>query len=183
MGGRTKPDGTVDFTNFDHNDANPLQGATLTTEDPLTGLNELAAQVEASGITTVNGDVIIDDRLFTGTLADKPVTPTINNQNLLDILITPGAADAAPSVALTPAVAPWTIDNRIQTVAEGAEAKLKNPKVDPANPTTLVLEGAIAAGSEPTLKVYEFEDPATFARTAFIEALKRAGVAVSAGLA
>ena len=180
MGGRTKPDGTVDFTNLDHNDANPLPGATLTTEDPLTGLNELAAQVKASGITTVNGDVIIDDRLFTGTLANKPITPIIINQNLLDILITPGAADEAPSVALTPAVAPWTIDNRIQTVAKGAEAKLKNPKVDPANPTTIVLEGTIAAGSEPALKVYEFEDPATFARTAFIEALKRAGVAVSA---
>ena len=26
MGGRTKPDGTVDFTNLDHNDANPLPG-------------------------------------------------------------------------------------------------------------------------------------------------------------
>ena len=96
MGGRTKPDGTVDFTNLDHNDANPLPGATLTTEDPLTGLNELAAQVKAS-------------------------------------------------VALTPAVAPWTIDNRIETVAEGAEPKLKNPKVDPADPTTIVLEGTIAA--------------------------------------
>ena len=166
MGGRTKPGGTVDFTNLDHNDANPLPGARLTTEDPLTGLNELAAQVKASGITTVNGDVIIDDRLFTGTLANKPITPIIINHNLLDILIIPGAADEAPSVALTPAVAPWSIDNRIQTVAEGAEAKLKNPKVDPANPTTIVLEGTIAAGSEPALKVYEFEDPATFARTA-----------------
>ncbi|HOZ58691.1 MAG TPA: D-alanyl-D-alanine carboxypeptidase, partial [Nakamurella multipartita] len=31
MGGRTKPDGTVDFTNLDHNDANGIPGATLTT--------------------------------------------------------------------------------------------------------------------------------------------------------
>lgn len=30
MGGRTKPDGKVDFTNLDHNDANDLPGATLT---------------------------------------------------------------------------------------------------------------------------------------------------------
>lgn len=180
MGGRTKPDGTVDFTNLDHNDANPLPGATLTTEDPLTGLNELAAQVKASGIDTVNGDVVIDDRLFTGKLDGKPVTPIVINQNLLDILITPGATDEAPTVALTPAVAPWTIDNRIQTVAAGVEAKLKDPKVDPANPTTIVLEGTIAADSEPSLKVYEFEDPSTFARTAFIEALERAGVSVSA---
>ena len=34
MGGRTKPDGTVDFTNLDHNDANCIPGATLTHRGP-----------------------------------------------------------------------------------------------------------------------------------------------------
>ena len=42
MGGRTKPNGDVDFTNLDHNDANDLPGATLTPENPLTGLDQLA---------------------------------------------------------------------------------------------------------------------------------------------
>ena len=51
MGGRTKPDGTVDFANLDHNDANPIPGATLTPEDPLAGLDELAAQVKRPGST------------------------------------------------------------------------------------------------------------------------------------
>ncbi|MFB2598492.1 D-alanyl-D-alanine carboxypeptidase/D-alanyl-D-alanine-endopeptidase [Herbiconiux sp. P17] len=181
MGGRTKADGTVDFANLDHNDANPLPGATLTPEDPLTGLDELAAQVKASGITAVNGDVVVDDRLFTGTLDDKPITPIIINQNLLDILITPGAAAGDPAtVALTPAVAPWTMDNQVQTVAPGEEAEVDDPTVDPANPNTIVLTGTIEAGVDPQLKVYEFDDPATFARTAFIEALGRAGVTVSA---
>lgn len=180
MGGRTKPDGTVDFTNLDHNDANPLPGATLTPEDPLTGLDELAAQVKASGITAVNGDVVVDDRLFTGTLDDKPVSPIIINQNLLDVLVTPGAAGEAASGQLTPAVAPWTLDNRVQTVAAGEEAELDDPVVDPADPHVIVLTGTIAADSDPSLKVYEFDDPATFARTAFIEALGRAGVTVSA---
>jgi len=73
MGGRTKPDGTVDFTNLDHNDANGIPGATLTTEDPLTGLNDLAAQVKAAGITTVSGDVIVDDRLWD---THTPAAPT-----------------------------------------------------------------------------------------------------------
>jgi D-alanyl-D-alanine carboxypeptidase len=53
MGGRTKPDGTVDYTNLDHNDANAIPGATLTPEDPLTGLDDLAAQVKAAGVSTV----------------------------------------------------------------------------------------------------------------------------------
>ena len=181
LGGRTKADGTVDYANLDHNDANPLPGATLTPEDPLTGLDELATQVKASGITTVNGDVVVDDRLFQGTLARQPITPIIVNQNLLDLLVTPGAAagDAA-TVALTPAVAPWTVRNEVTTVAAGKAAKLEDPVLDPGDPHTIVMQGTVAAGSDPALKVWAFADPATFARTAFIEALARAGVTVSA---
>ena len=44
----------------------------------------------------------------------------------------------------------------------------------------IVLTGTITADSDPVLKVYAFKDPATFARTAFIEALGRAGVTVTA---
>lgn len=180
MGGRTKADGTVDFTNLDHNDANPLPGATLTPEDPLAGLDELAAQVRASGVTAVNGDVVVDDRLFTGTLSGKPVSPIVINQNLLDILITPGAEGEPATAALTPAVAPWKLDLQVQTVAPGEETEIEAPKVDPADPATIVVTGTITADSEPALKVYEFDDPASFARTALIEALQRAGVTVTA---
>ncbi|MFB2583738.1 D-alanyl-D-alanine carboxypeptidase/D-alanyl-D-alanine endopeptidase [Herbiconiux liukaitaii] len=180
MGGRTKADGTVDFANLDHNDANPLPGATLTPEDPLAGLDELAAQVKASGISAVNGDVVVDDRLFTGELQDKPVTPTVINQNLLDVLITPGAAGEPATAALTPAVAPWTLDNQVMTVAAGEESGIAAPKPSPTDPNTLVITGTIAEGDDPSLKVYELEDTATFARTALIEALGRAGVTVTA---
>ncbi|MCS5718778.1 D-alanyl-D-alanine carboxypeptidase/D-alanyl-D-alanine-endopeptidase [Herbiconiux sp. CPCC 205763] len=180
MGGRTKPDGTVDFTNLDHNDANPLPGATLTTEDPLAGLDDLAAQVKASGISAVNGDVIVDDRLFTGELSKQPVTPIIINQNILDILVTPGTAGEPASVALTPAVAPWTVVNTVQTVAAGEKAALGTPLVSADDPHRIVMSGTIAADSDPALKVFAFDDPAPFARTAFIEALGRAGVTVTA---
>lgn len=180
LGGRTKADGTVDFTDFDHNDANPLPGATLTPEDPLAGLDELAAQVRAAGIDTVTGDVVVDDRLFTGTLAGAPISPIVVNQNLIDVLVTPGAVGDTASVELIPAVAPWTVDNRVRTVAAGADAGLVDPYVDEDAPSTIIVEGTIAADSAPELKVYEFDDPATFARTAFIEALGRAGVTVSA---
>lgn len=180
MGGRTKANGSVDFTNLDHNDANPLPGATLTPEDPLTGLDTLAAQVRASGITAVNGDVVVDDRLFSGELAGQPITPIVINQNLIDVVTSPGAAGEPATAVLTPAVAPWKLDNRVQTVAADGTTKVKPPRVDPADPTTLILEGTIAANNEPVLKVYEFDDPSTFARTAMIEALGRAGVTVSA---
>jgi len=179
MGGRTKPDGTVDFTNLDHNDANGIPGATLTTEDPLTGLNELAAQVKAAGINTVSGDVIVDNRLWAPhTLAEEPITPIIINQNVIDLTITPGAEGQPATTAIWPVVAPWTVDTQVQTVAAGT--KDTGFKVTSPADGKIVLTGTITADSDPVLKVYAFKDPATFARTAFIEALGRAGVTVTA---
>ena len=177
MGGRTKPDGTVDFTDLDHNDANPLPGATLTTEDPLTGLNDLAAQVKASGIDAVTGQVIVDDRLFQGELAEEPITPIVINQNILDLQITPGEVGEPATVELSPAVAPWRVVSDVQTVPAGEDAELTNPRS--AGGGQILISGSIAADSEPQLKVLVLEDPATFARTAFIEALGRAGVSVA----
>nr|WP_315269194.1 D-alanyl-D-alanine carboxypeptidase/D-alanyl-D-alanine-endopeptidase [Microbacterium lemovicicum] len=178
LGGRTKADGTVDFANFDHNDANPVPGATLTPEDPLTGLDDLAAQVRASGITSVAGGVTVDDRLFQGQLAGEPITPIIVNQNILDVLITPGQPGAPATVELTPAVAPWQIVSNVTTVAAGADAKVDDPVA--GAPGQIVVNGSVAAGSEPQLKTFLLRDPSTFARTAFIEALGRAGVSVAA---
>lgn len=176
LGGRTKADGTVDYTNLDHNDANPLPGATLTTEDPLAGLDDLAAQVKASGIDAVSGTVVVDDRLFQGTLDDEPITPIVVNQNLIDVLVTPGAPGEPATVEMSPKVSPWRIVSAVQTVDAGAEFTVTNPA--DGGDGAIAVGGTIAADSEPVLKVFALEDPATFARTAFIEALGRAGVAV-----
>lgn len=178
LGGRTAADGTVAFTDLDHNDANPLPGATLTTENPLAGLDELAAQVKGAGIDTVAGEVIVDDRLFQGSLADEPITPIVVNQNLIDVLVTPGQPGEPASVQLTPVVSPWRVVSEVTTVAAGEDASLSNPEV--TGPGEITITGTIAADSDPVLKVSVLEDPASFARTAFIEALGRAGVTVSA---
>jgi D-alanyl-D-alanine carboxypeptidase/D-alanyl-D-alanine-endopeptidase (penicillin-binding protein 4) len=178
MGGRTKPDGTVDFTNLDHNDANGVPGATLTTEDPLAGLDQLAAQVKAAGINTVSGDVIVDDRLWDPSeLEDQPITPIIINQNVIDLTTTPTTVGQTAASAMSPQVAPWTIDNQVMTVAAGGTTAIKVVSPDQK---TLVMTGTIAADAKPTINVYAFADPATYARTAYIEALNRAGVTVTA---
>jgi D-alanyl-D-alanine carboxypeptidase/D-alanyl-D-alanine-endopeptidase (penicillin-binding protein 4) len=44
----------------------------------------------------------------------------------------------------------------------------------------VVLSGTIAADAGPAVNTYDFQDPARYARTAFIEALRRAGVTVKA---
>src|SRR5215210_3152722 len=54
MGGRTAPNGTVSYTPIDHTYANDVPGATLTPEDPLAGLDDIAGQVRESGITRVD---------------------------------------------------------------------------------------------------------------------------------
>ncbi|KDA05100.1 D-Ala-D-Ala carboxypeptidase [Microbacterium sp. CH12i] len=178
MGGRTKDDGSVDFTNLDHNDANFLAGSTLTPEDPLTGLNELAAEIKAAGIDSVGGDVVVDDRLFTGTLGGEPITPIIINQNLIDIMVHPGEPGEMATVDMTPVVSPWIVTSTVKTVEAGGTTSISLPK--PTREGEILVEGTIAADSDPQLKVHAFTAPATFARTAFIEALERAGVSVAA---
>ena len=64
MGGRTLPDGTMAFKDNDHTYANGNDKAQLTETDPLAGLKSLAKQIAAAGIQHINGDILIDDRLF-----------------------------------------------------------------------------------------------------------------------
>lgn len=180
MGGQTGPDGRVVFTNMDHNDANLLPGAMIAENNPLAGLDRLARKVKASGITTVSGDVVIDDRLFvTQDLGenDGPVSPIIISNNLIDLVTLPTRPGAPASIRMRPIVAPWTIDNRVRTVAANRRTSIVVTSDDAG---VITLTGTIAAGSAPALKVWPITDPATFARTAFIEALGRAGVSVTA---
>ena len=178
MGGRTKPDGTVDFADLDHNDANAIPGAQLTPEDPLAGIDDLARQVRASGITSVTGDVLVDDRLWDAhELADEPITPIIVNNNVIDLVTTPGAVGATAAVEMRPVVAPWRVTSRVSTVAAGGTTRIL---VTSPSPGVIELTGTIAADSAPTVNVHAVDDPASFARSALIAALGRAGVSVAA---
>jgi D-alanyl-D-alanine carboxypeptidase/D-alanyl-D-alanine-endopeptidase (penicillin-binding protein 4) len=181
MGGRTKPDGTVDFTNFDHSDANTFPGmATLTSEDPLAGLNQLAQQVQQSGITRVNGDIVIDGRLFqTDTTLNPavPTTPIIINDNLIDITSTPGAQGQPASVTWRPQTAAYTVDSAVTTGAANSAITLQTSLESAGK---IKITGSVPAGHAPIITTYQVQDASAFARTALIEALERAGVHVSA---
>src|SRR5919107_5693514 len=185
MGGRTTTDGTVAFTSVDHTYANDVPGATLTSEDPLAGLDEIADQVRESGITRVDGDVIIDDRLFDPPPSGDPdpnldpwPSPITINDNVIDVEITPGEVGEAPeSVTWRPQVSPYQIDVQARTVAAGDPNTVS---VSPASDGRIVVSGNIASDAGTLLRVAPVEDPAAFARTALIEALERVGVSVSA---
>jgi serine-type D-Ala-D-Ala carboxypeptidase/endopeptidase (penicillin-binding protein 4) len=178
LGGRTTASGGIDWTNFDHTDANAIPGATLTPEDPLAGIENLARQVRASGIDRVDGDVLIDDRLFTATFQPQP-TPVMINDNLIDLVASPTTPGQPARFSYRPHAATLTVDARVRTVASGQPSQLTFAGQAPGR---ITVRGTVAAGSAPLVQVAPIADPAAFARTAFIEALNRAGVSVTARL-
>jgi D-alanyl-D-alanine carboxypeptidase/D-alanyl-D-alanine-endopeptidase (penicillin-binding protein 4) len=179
MGGRTNADGAIAFTDHDHTYGPP--DAILTAPDPLAGLNELARQAAANGIKRIEGEVRVDDRLFdkeTGTgSGPSRLTPIIVNDNLIDLIITPGAEGEFAAVTTRPETAAWLIDARIETVAQGQKTTIT---LTSPLPGRLVAHGQIAVDSGPRVEIFEVEDAAAFARALFIEALQRQGIRVNA---
>jgi D-alanyl-D-alanine carboxypeptidase/D-alanyl-D-alanine-endopeptidase (penicillin-binding protein 4) len=182
LGGRTLPNGTMAFADNDHTYADATSTtAAVTATDPLAGLKELARQVKAEGIERVEGDVLIDARLFetarsSGSGPDR-VSPILVNDNVLDILIEPGAAAGQPAkVRLRPDTASVLVDAQIQTVASGGP----NISVGRPGPGRVVVRGEVAVSSRPLVRIAAVDDAAAFARALFIETLRREGVAVRA---
>ena len=176
LGGRTKPDGTIDWTNFDHGDANAIPGATLTPEDPLAGIKDLARQVRRSGIRRVEGDVIIDNRLFVAEFDPQP-TPVMINDNLIDVVVTPTAPGRKARVTFRPRAATYVVEARVNTVAATGPTTVR---VTGQAPGRITVSGTIPAGAQPLVQVAPIADPASFARTVFIQALRNAGVRIDA---
>jgi D-alanyl-D-alanine carboxypeptidase/D-alanyl-D-alanine-endopeptidase (penicillin-binding protein 4) len=181
FGGRLKPDGTLDIPDFDHGDANALPGfATLTPESPLVALDDLAHQVTASGVKRIRGDVVIDDRLWVPfRVGPLPITPIVVNDNLIDLSTTPAQEGGAATVEWRPQTAMYQVDAQVTTVAAGGTPKIE---VTTPAPHQILVRGTIPVGTKPFVQTVQVEDPEAFARTLFIEALGRAGVAVDAPL-
>lgn len=185
MGLREKPGGSMVYDsapNFDHTYANTGLPTVPVDGRPLAGLNRLARQVANSGIDRVTGDVVIDDRLFDTFFGwldaeTSPMTPIWINENRIDITSTPRAVGQRAALDYRPRTAAYTVRSAVETVAASQETAIE---VSQPRPGVFRVEGQIAADAGPTLRVGEIPNPAEFARTAFIQALRRAGVAVQA---
>jgi len=195
FGGRRIDANTVQYTGFDHNDANGLGTAILTPQDPLFAVDDLARQVRAAGITSVSGDVVVDDRLFqpyrvpNGNLL---ITPVMLNENQVDVTVTPGEPGAPATVVHRPETAALTVDGSVGTGAAGSAATVQlsddtRPDCIGTPGCTATVTGSIPAGyaaplsGEPSfVGTFRIERPNDFVRTAFIQALVRAGVSVGA---
>ena len=189
LGGRDLPDGTVAFTSFDHTESNSLGSSILTAPDPLAGIEALAAEVAASGITRVAGDVVVDDRLFEAFRVPNGnvlITPVLVNDNLVDVTILPGTPGGPAEVDWRPKSAAFTVRNEATTVAAGEETDI-TLSVAPDDPAVGIVGGTIALDYVPSLpgvstlvRTFPLADPSAYLRTVFIEALAKAGVTVDA---
>jgi serine-type D-Ala-D-Ala carboxypeptidase/endopeptidase (penicillin-binding protein 4) len=191
FGGRSGPDGCTVFKNNDHTYADGTPGgADLTDTDPLGALKSLAQQVKAAGITTINGDVLIDDRLFqmaegSGS-GPRVISPIIVNDNVIDLTISPGknAGDRA-HVSIRPATKFLNNDIDLITVAnDGPKAFRERPtfNVLSFDPQEFSMRGRIPVGTKPIVSILGMRRPADFARTLFIECLQAEGIRVLAPL-
>ncbi len=183
LGGRTGPRGKLAFKDHDHIYAGFLStNVELTDTDPLAGLADLARQVKASGIRRIDGDVLIDTRLFVHARGSGsgPVllTPIVVNDNLVDVVLTPADKPGRPASAALRPRTPWVqIDAQVDTVPADQKTKIG---VEQVGPQRYVLRGQVHAGSAPVVRICPIDDPTGFARALFIEALRREGVSVFA---
>lgn len=182
LSNRIRPDGTLAFVDEDHTYGGPaLPG------DPLTVIRALAQQVKAAGIRTVNGRVLVDVSLFReggrdGGTGDV-VSPIMVNDNVIDAVVTPGAHAGDPVVLQTMPVTGYAhFINHLTTGAAGSPADADDPAAltNADGSETFTLTGSLPAGGTPITFPVAVGSPSRFAATTFREALKDAGVMVTA---
>ncbi len=182
LGGRTGPDGSLVFKDEDHTYAGGNLRSEIVPTDPLAGLEHLAREVQAAGIKEITGDVIVDDRLFAPAIATgsgpRRISPILVNDNVIDVLAKPAATAGEPArVTSLPSTAFATMDAQVATVAADQAAELTVREVGPRRFT---VRGRLPVGHARVVKIYEVEDPSSFARALMIEAMQRRGIRIAA---
>jgi len=186
MGGRTTEDDRIACKEGDHTYANYGGPTELTSTDPMAGLKELARQISKSGIKEVGGDVIIDDRLFTtyqppmqAALDQYLVSPIMINDNLIDLEVIPGAPGESATLNWRPRIEGYNVTSEVVT-SEANESLWYTAYFTEDGGANITIWGEVPAQGGPAVRVIHVPDPASFARSLFIEALKAEGVKVNA---
>jgi serine-type D-Ala-D-Ala carboxypeptidase/endopeptidase (penicillin-binding protein 4) len=173
--------------------AYPYNGHTERSDPPLHALDDLAAQVAASGIRALDGTIVADDTLFSwerygqGWAQDDlqwdygaPVSALTVNDNVRYLTLTPGTAAGDPVIASwNPPLPddPATLKNEATTSPAGGEQHLGLDRQP--DQTFLRAYGTIPAGSKPATFAIAVQDAAIFAGDGFAQALAAHGVTVN----
>jgi D-alanyl-D-alanine carboxypeptidase/D-alanyl-D-alanine-endopeptidase (penicillin-binding protein 4) len=157
----------------------------------LQAIEDLAGQAMAAGLRRIDGDIAGDDRLYpwapyapSWTQDDElhefgaPVSALSVSDNTIALSIRPGARSGDPvELSLEPALEYYAIDNRVVTVARGAEANLRVSRLPGSR--QILLWGSVPAGSALVHEEVAIDDPALYAACALYDALTRRGVVVT----
>ena len=184
LSGRINPDGTLAFENEDHSYDGDVNTRAVP-GDPLFVIRRLAQQVADKKIKKIRGRVIVDVSMFregarelgTGVV----ISPIVVNDNIIDVMVSPGATEGAPVVFKpSPVTSYVTFVNRATTGKADSEPEIRLFGNQPNADGTLnaTIAGNFPAGKSPILFKYVVPSPSRFAETVLSEALREKGVTV-----
>ena len=127
--------------------------------------------MRAAGIREITGEVIVDYRLFSPSQSTgsgpRMVSPIVINDNMIDVFVQPAAKAGEPAlVTFQPATQFVTMDAQVTTVDAGVPPMVE---VHPAGPRRFIVRGRLPLGHPRVVKIYEVDEPASFARAFLIE--------------
>jgi len=159
--------------------------------DPETCLRQWAARIRAAGVTRIDGDLVIDNRLFAGPIRpatyprdggnlikwySAPASAFAFNDNCIDVRAVPTAPGRACRVETRPRSPRIAVDNRTATAAGGGDARFQVDRAPDAN--ALIVSGSYAAATA-WFPVAINHDPDLLAGDAFAAALQDAGIVLA----
>lgn len=172
------PEGSYAFVDQDHSyGGQPLPG------DPLHALRELALQAAHRGIRGATGQVLVDASLYREGMRELGtrivVSPVIINDNVIDIVVTPGARAGEPAaVTVSPETAHLTVHSHLTTGDSGTAAMVRTVEDSTdKDHRTLVVTGRVPVGPA-TNRRWSVPVPSRFGEIVFSEVLTAAGIRV-----
>jgi D-alanyl-D-alanine carboxypeptidase/D-alanyl-D-alanine-endopeptidase (penicillin-binding protein 4) len=187
LSGRAVGD-TLGFANEDHSYTGGGDSVSVAIGDPLAAMRDLAGQIAAKGIKTIEGRVLVDVSLFPqgerelGT--GVTISPVILNDNVVDLLISPGAAGEVAKVRQSPDLGMFMLVNEIKTGPAHSQSRIRKSVVrDSTGKVTVRLSGTFAADAKSQVMSVNIDDPADYAARALVAALRDRGITVRGGAA
>lgn len=156
--------------------------------EPERCLRQWAERIRAAGITRIDGDLVIDNRLFRGPIRpatypsddgnmikwfSAPASAFAFNDNCIDLRAVPTSPGEPCRIETRPRSPRIGVENRTRTASGSGDAKFM---VDRASQANAVTVGGTFARATAWFPVAIYEDPDLLAGDAFAAALGTAGV-------
>jgi D-alanyl-D-alanine carboxypeptidase/D-alanyl-D-alanine-endopeptidase (penicillin-binding protein 4) len=181
LSGRILDDGTLGFENQDHSYGG--EHSRGVGKDPLLVIRKFANQIAEKKIKRISGSVIVDASLFpqgerelgTGVV----ISPIVVNDNVVDVLVAPGANENSPAViTVSPVTSYVRVINKVVTAKKDSDPDFEwtSDEENSDGSRTIAIAGTTPVGGPTIMYSYAVDNPARFAEVVLSEALREAGV-------